>query len=98
MDETTQKLIIEHFLEKDILLSPDSFEELNESNFKDTCENVNTKISSDDFVLLTKDIMHLLHKDTLNINWIDFDHFKTQYELNKNELPYLKFLEFLNSC
>ncbi|HHI04165.1 MAG TPA: DNA-directed DNA polymerase II small subunit [Candidatus Woesearchaeota archaeon] len=94
-----QKEVVSFFLKNNILISPDF---INEINIEYDTEKLNNlilkKITSDEFLLLNKD-MHgvLLNKNIPDINWPEFEKSKVLSEKGRNNKIYLKFVDYLNA-
>ncbi|MEM4259702.1 MAG: metallophosphoesterase [Candidatus Woesearchaeota archaeon] len=83
-----KKSIIEKFLEKKILLSPDLFEEIQMKG-----ESVLLSVDiSDSVVVLNKDIISINNSD---IDFVTFDKIRVLYEKNKDEKKYQALLSVL---
>jgi len=92
-----QKEVVSFFLENNIFISPDI---INEINIEDDIEKLNSlilsKITSDEFLLLNKDIYNLLlNKNILNINWLEFERLKVISEKERGDKLYKKFIDYI---
>jgi len=94
-----QKDVVSFFLKNSILISPDF---INEINIEYDTEKLNNlilkKITSDEFLLLNKD-MHgvLLNKNIPDINWLEFEKSKVLSEKGRDNKIYLKFVDYINA-
>ena len=79
------KEVIESFLEKGYLLSPDFLKELTEFfNEEEFIENLDVKINGKKPLVLNKELHNIIQKTnkTININWLEFEKSKMS---QKNE-------------
>jgi len=94
--EQTTKEIIDFFLEKEILLSPDILNQLDTIKLNDLYKEINGKIKSQDFLVLNKDINNLLTKlQEIDISWLDLEKSKARFEKGTDTTLYTKFLSYL---
>ena len=94
-----QKEVVSFFLKNNIFISPDF---INEINIEDNIEKLNNlilnKITSNEFLLLNKDIYNLLlSKNLPDINWLEFEKSKVLYEKGRDNRVYFKFIEYFNT-
>jgi DNA polymerase II small subunit len=86
-------LQVETLLKKDILLSPDLLNKID-----DLSEEALEAASSTKLVVLNKDIEEILSKNKdVDVNWLELEKSKVLFEKEKNTKVYLKFIEFLLS-
>lgn len=92
--------LINLFLEKGYLLSPDFFSTLTEKfNVGSFVSSFEEKIESKDLpIVLTKDLSNVLSniKQPLTLNWFEFERSRALLERGKNGQVYSTFLEILN--
>ena len=94
-----QKEVVSFFLKNNIFISPDF---INEINIEDNIEKLNNlilnKITSNEFLLLNKDIYNwLLSKNLPDINWLEFERSKVLYEKGRDNKIYFKFIDYFNA-
>jgi len=95
--ENIKKEIINFFLERDILISPDFFENLNERiNLEKLFLLLKEQTDSSKLIVFTKEINKLLKGLPKDINWEEFDKAKTLSEKGNNEL-YEKFIDYFKN-
>ena len=94
-----QKEVVSFFLKNNIFISPDLINEINiEYNIEKLNNLILNKITSDEFLLLNKDIHDvLLNKNIPDINWLEFERSKVLYEKGRDNKIYLKFIDYLNA-
>lgn len=91
-----KKQAVNFFLKKDILLSSDILETLNEKDLENTHNLITNKIKSDNFLFLNKDLNDALkHLSHLDINWPDLEKSKALLEKGKDNRVYNQFIKFL---
>ena len=91
-----KKQAVNFFLKKDILLSSDILETLNEKDFETTSNLITSKIKSDNFLFLNKDLNDALKSlSHLDINWLDLEKSKALLEKGKDDKIYNQFIKFL---
>jgi DNA polymerase II small subunit len=96
MTESKHKEIVNFFLGNDILVSPDVIQQIEDP--EKIQELITSKIGSEGFLFLNKDIDRLLgSKSNIEANWLDFERIRTQAEKQNSTLSYGRFLEFLNN-
>lgn len=99
MDNTIKKKeLVNLFLEKEILLSADFLDSLEEEIEIDKIgELIKDKINSKDFLVLNKDLKALLlKKDRIDVDFKGLDKSKVLAEKSDNDKIYKGFLDFLN--
>ncbi|MBU1204669.1 MAG: DNA-directed DNA polymerase II small subunit [Nanoarchaeota archaeon] len=94
-----QKEVVSFFLKNNIFISPDLINKINvEYNIEKLNNLISNKITSDEFLLLNKDIHDvLLNKNIPDINWLEFERSKVLYEKGRDNKIYLKFIDYLNA-
>ena len=94
-----QKEVVSFFLKNNIFISPDLINEINiEDNIKELNNLILGKITSNEFLLLNKDIHNvLLNKNIPNINWFEFERSKVLSEKGRGNKLYLKFIDYINA-
>lgn len=90
--------IINNFLEKGFLISPDFFENvpegLNNQFFKNIEKNIKT---ADKPLIINADLFKAVASEIeLNINWVDFEKSKTSLEKGRDKKIYTTFLDVLH--
>jgi len=93
-----QKEVVSFFLKNNIFISPDLIDKLTtETNSDELHSLISNKITSDEFLLLNKDIYSLLlSKNLPDINWLEFERSKVLCEKGRDNKIYLKFIGYLN--
>ncbi len=93
-----KKQIVNFFLKKDILLSSDILENLNEKKLEQFYSLITDKIKSENFLFLNKDLKDALQNLTqLDINWQDLEKSKALLEKGKDNKIYSQFIKFLHT-
>ncbi len=94
-----QKGVVSFFLKNNIFISPDIINEINTENNIEKLNNlILNKITSDEFLLLNKDIYNLLlSKNLPDLNWLEFERSKVLYETGRDNKIYLRFIDYLNA-
>jgi len=91
-----KKQVVDFFLKKNILLSSDILENLNEKNTEQIHNLITNKIKSDSFLFLNKDLNDALQNlPSLNTNWQDLEKSKALLEKGKDNKIYSQFIKFL---
>lgn len=80
MDSNTKKKIVNYFLKKGILLSPEIIRSITEENYEKIFDENSLK-NNPDFLILTKDVKEILKES--GINWTEVDKVKTLEEKGK---------------
>jgi len=92
-------LTINSFLERNILLSKDLINDINEEEVNEILSIINEKVpNSKSLLVLNKDLLFLL-KSSENIvetNWFEFEKARVMLELGKDDKIYNTFLNILN--
>lgn len=92
-----KKHAVDFFLKKNILLSSDILETLNEKDFEDIYTLINDKIKSNNFLFLNKDLKEALKNlSHIDINWLDLEKSKALLERGKDNKIYNQFIKFIN--
>jgi len=95
--ENIKKDIINFFLQKGILISPDFLNNLDDNfDFKKLFSLIEKETDSSKFLIFTKEINNLLGNLPKEINWLEFDQARTLSEKGNNQL-YEKFIEYLKN-
>jgi DNA polymerase II small subunit len=95
MDEEKQKEAVSYFLDREILLAPDSLPLVDE-NIEILGKLISEKIGSDNFLVFNKDVNSLLMlKQRVDANWSDFEKLKTIAEKQHSSTGYERFLDYL---
>jgi len=92
------KEIVDSFLEKGYLLSPDFLKEINEFfNEEEFINNLNIKISGKKPLVLNKELQKIIQNTDkiITINWLEFEKSKAHLEKGKNGKIYKTFLDIL---
>ncbi|MDP2908387.1 MAG: DNA-directed DNA polymerase II small subunit [Nanoarchaeota archaeon] len=92
------KEVINSFLERGYLLSPDFIQGLDEfSSEEQIIKHIDTKITGDKPLVINKDLQRVLQKTNkiININWLEFEKSKALLEKGKNGKIYQTFLDIL---
>jgi len=92
-----QKEVVSFFLNNNIFISPDIINEINTGEYIEKLNNlILNKITSDEFLLLNKDIHNLLlNKNIPDINWLEFERSKVLSEKGRDDKLYKKFIDYL---
>jgi DNA polymerase II small subunit len=91
MQEPTKKEIVNILLKKGILVSPEFLEQLKNQNINIFLKKIQSKLSSQDFLVVNNEINKIIKKD---INWLDLEKSKVLSEKGKNKEIYPKFIEY----
>lgn len=99
METEKKKEIVRLFIKNGILLDEEVLQILDqEQNSEKILENIKSKISSNDFLILNKDLKAALFlKDKLDVNFIELDKSKALSESDKNPKTYGYFVDFLKT-
>jgi DNA polymerase II small subunit len=99
METEKKKEIVKLFIKNGILLDEEVLHILDqEQNSGQILEDIKAKISSDDFLILNKDLKTALClKDKLDVNFTEFDKSKALLDSEKDQERYRHFVDFLNS-
>lgn len=93
-----KRQIVDFFLKKDILLSLDVLENLNEKNIEHVFGLITDKIKSNNFLFLNKDLNDALQNIShLDINWQDLEKSKALLEKGRDNKIYNQFIQFINT-
>jgi DNA polymerase II small subunit len=94
-----KKELVKLFIKNNILISPDLLDSLNEeASTEKILEQVKTKISSEEFLILNKDLNNfLITKDKIEVNFKELDKTKASAEKNNDERAYKGFLGYINT-
>ncbi len=96
--EQQTKEIVDFFLDKKILLSPDILDGLKPENLSQHHKIISEKINTTEFLILNKDINELLSKlPKIDISWLDLEKSKALLEKGLDEKLYDKFLAYLTA-
>ncbi len=97
-DTIKKKELVNLFLKKDILVSVDLLDSLNEEiKIEDIESLIKDKISSDDFLVLNNDLKQfLVKKDKIDVDFKGLDKSKVIAEKNKDDKIYKGFLNYLD--
>lgn len=91
-----KKQAVDFFLKKDILLSSDILETLNEKDFENIHNLVINKIKSNNFLFLNKDLKDALKSlPNIDVNWLELEKSKALLEKGKDNRIYNQFVKFL---
>jgi len=93
-----KKDLVDVFLKKGFLLSPDSLEVLNEAD-ENFLNNVPEKINSKEkLVVLNKDLFSAMKssKNFLKVNWVEFEKSRALLEKGKNGKVYSTFVDMMS--
>lgn len=93
--EQKKKDTIEFFIKKNILLSPDLIEKIDEGFNKDDFYSfISSKINDDGFLFVNSDLLEAINRPGLvDLNWADVERSKVMYEKGLNEKTYINFIE-----
>ncbi len=95
---TQKKQAVNFFLKKDILLSSDILESLDEKELEKIYTLITNKIKSDNFLFLNKDLNDALKNlSHIDINWSELEKSKALLERGKDDKAYNQFIKFLNT-
>ncbi|MCK5282308.1 MAG: DNA-directed DNA polymerase II small subunit [Nanoarchaeota archaeon] len=93
--EQSNKEIVNHFLEKKVLLAPDTKGLLSDL-IGGLSESGISLIDNKGFLFLNKDIyLALKDKENIDLNWSEFEKIKTNFEKRGEERPYKRLLGFV---
>ena len=93
---TKKKQAVDFFIKKDILLSQDILEILNEKDFESIHTLIKDKIKSPSFLLLNKDLTEALKNlSNIDINWFELEKSKALLEKGKDNKIYQQFMKFI---
>lgn len=96
--EQATKNVVNFFLGKEILISPDIIKELSGDDLINQHKKIIEKIKSNDFLILNKDINELLTKlPQIDISWFDLEKSKALFEKGIDKKLYNKFISYLIS-
>jgi len=93
-----QKETVSFFLKNNIFISPDLITEITPNTNLDKLYNlISSRIISDEFLFLNKDIYNILpNKKTLDINWLEFERSKVMSEKDRDNKIYYKFIDYFD--
>ena len=97
--EDTKKDVVNLFLDRGLLISPDVFLNMDNINQKEIQEKIETKkFGKDKPIIINNDIFSLICSGnlSLDINWYEFDKAKTNLEKGRIDKSYNIFLDILN--
>lgn len=99
MEIEKKKEIVKLFIKNGILVDEEVLSLLDqEGDYEKLLECVKTKISSDDFLMLNKDLKTALHiKDKVDINFKELDRSKALVDSDKDSKIYSCFVDYLKS-
>lgn len=93
-----KKQVVDFFLKKDILLSSDLLDSLNEKDLNSTYTLIANKIKSTNFLFLNKDLNDALKNlSHLDINWQDLEKSKALLEKGRDNKIYNQFIKFIHT-
>jgi len=93
-----KKLAVDFFLKKEILLSSDILEVLDEKKLDNFYKLITNKIKSNNFLFLNKDLNEALKNlSDLDINWLDLEKSKALLEKGKDNKIYNQFINFIKT-
>jgi DNA polymerase II small subunit len=91
-----KKQVVDFFLKKDILLSSDILDAINQSDLEHTHNLISDKIKSEKFLFLNKDLNEALKNlPTIDINWEELEKSKALLEKGKDNKIYNQFIKYL---
>ena len=99
MEQVTQKKqAVDFFLKKNILISSDILDSLEEKDFEKLYGLITDKIKSENFLFLNKDLNEAIQKlPNIDINWFDLEKAKALLEKGRGSKVYKEFISFLYS-
>ncbi|MFH1324450.1 MAG: DNA-directed DNA polymerase II small subunit [Nanoarchaeota archaeon] len=93
-----KKSIVDFFLKKDILLSSDVLDFLEENDIEKIYNLINEKTKTENFLLFNKDLNEALkNSPRLDTNWLELDKSKAMLEKGKDNKAYPQFIKFLQT-
>lgn len=91
-----KKQVVDFFLKKEILLSSDILENINNLDLEKTHTLITNKIKSQKFLFFNKDLNEALQNlPRLDLNWSDLEKSKALLEKGKDNKVYNQFIKFL---
>ena len=91
--------LVQYYLKKGFLLSPDIVKTLNEENKESFIKQTKTKVkNNDNLTILNKDLFLLVNNTTakLEINWAEFEKSRSLLEKGKDTKTYNAFLDLMD--
>ncbi|MBI2631437.1 hypothetical protein HYW75_00350 [Candidatus Pacearchaeota archaeon] len=91
--------LINYYLKKEFLLSPDIIQALNRENHEDFAKKTKERIKNNhQLITLNKDLLLLLNNTPINleINWLEFERSRSLWEKGKDIKTYTAFLDLMD--
>jgi len=91
-----KKQAVDFFLKKEILLSSDVLEGIDENDFERIYSLITNKVKSQKFLFLNKDLNEALQNlPNVDLNWLDLEKSKALLEKGRDNRVYNQFIKFL---
>jgi len=91
-ENSLKKKIVSILLKKNILISPELLEQLQNQDIDFFIQQIQSKLSSNDILVINKEINKLKKTD---VNWLELEKSKVFLEKGKNQQVYSKFIKYI---
>jgi len=90
-EKELKRKIVSILLEKNVLVSPELLEQLKNQDFESFLEQIQSKLSSEDLLVISNEINKIKKTD---VNWQELEKSKALLEKGKNQQVYSKFIKY----
>jgi len=95
MEESTKKEIVKILLQKNILISPELLEQLKNQNAQSFLKQIQSKLSSEDLLVVNNEINKLTKEIKDDVNWLELEKSKVLSEKGKDQKVYSRFIKYI---